>query len=78
MKVTLKKPDMDVLVDTSTISRQIIAEQISKSISFDNVPGPISLRIINRIWGMLPFLSSQITGGAIQYLLAVGKNTNIL
>ncbi|EFA02864.1 probable cytochrome P450 301a1, mitochondrial [Tribolium castaneum] len=73
VKVTLQKPDMDVLVDTTTISRQMVAEQISKSIAFDNIPGPISLRIIHRIWGMVPILSTQITGGAIQYFLAVGS-----
>jgi hypothetical protein len=73
VKVTLQKPDMDLLVDTSTIKRQVVVDQITKAISFDNIPGPISLRIIHRIWGMLPVISTQITGGAIQYLLAVGN-----
>ncbi|XP_063927892.1 probable cytochrome P450 301a1, mitochondrial isoform X2 [Zophobas morio] len=69
----VQKPELNVVVDTTTIKRSVVADHITKAISFDNIPGPISLRIIHRIWGLLPIISTQITGGAIQYLLAVGS-----
>ncbi|RZC41860.1 cytochrome P450 301a1, mitochondrial, partial [Asbolus verrucosus] len=73
LKVTLEKPNMNLVVDTSSLAPQTTVDEIAKSTSFDSIPGPISLKIIHKIWGMIPIISTQITGGAIQYLLAVGS-----
>nr|CAI5818008.1 unnamed protein product [Callosobruchus analis] len=44
-----------------------------KTFSYDEIPGPISLRLINKFWSMLPVMGSEVTVSVIQYLLSGGR-----
>ncbi|XP_057651865.1 probable cytochrome P450 301a1, mitochondrial [Diorhabda carinulata] len=45
----------------------------TETISFDEIPGPISLRLISKFWGMIPIMGTEITVSVVQYLLSGGK-----
>lgn len=72
LKVNLKD-DLALVVENFKLPATASAINIAKATPFDKVPGPISLRIINRIWNMLPIVSTHVTSGVVQYVLAVGK-----
>lgn len=40
--------------------------------SFDDIPGPISLRLISKFWSMIPMVGTELTVRVIQYLLSGG------
>lgn len=41
--------------------------------SFDDIPGPISLRLISKFWSMFPIMGTELTLSIVQYLLSGGK-----
>ncbi|CAG9858257.1 unnamed protein product [Phyllotreta striolata] len=44
-----------------------------ETVPFDDIPGPISLRLISKFWGMIPMMGTEITVSVVQYLLSGGK-----
>lgn len=45
----------------------------TETIPFDEIPGPVSLRLISKFWGMIPIMGTEITVSVVQYLLSGGK-----
>lgn len=43
------------------------------SVSFDDIPGPHSLRLISKFWSTIPVMGTEVTVSIIQYLLSGGK-----
>ncbi|XP_050512299.1 probable cytochrome P450 301a1, mitochondrial [Diabrotica virgifera virgifera] len=43
------------------------------TISFDEIPGPISLRLISKFWSLIPIMGTELTVTVVQYLLSGGK-----
>lgn len=41
--------------------------------TFDEVPGPVSLKRLARFWTFVPIVGTQVTASTIQYLLSAGK-----
>lgn len=41
--------------------------------SFDDIPGPVSLRLISKFWNMFPIMGTELTLSVVQYLLSGGK-----
>ncbi|KAJ8952422.1 hypothetical protein NQ318_014514, partial [Aromia moschata] len=45
----------------------------TRSVSFDDIPGPRTLRLISKFWGTIPVVGTELTVSIIQYLLSGGK-----
>ncbi|KAG5897620.1 hypothetical protein JTB14_028888 [Gonioctena quinquepunctata] len=44
-----------------------------QTISFDDIPGPVSLRLISKLWTKIPVMESEVITRMAQYLLSGGK-----
>lgn len=68
---------MEIWKDLQLIRRDFLEtpdnEALRKSVPFDEMPGPLLLRHIAQAWRYLPVMGSQVTTGALQYLLNAGK-----
>ncbi|KAJ8912148.1 hypothetical protein NQ315_013197 [Exocentrus adspersus] len=58
---------------SKTISTAMASPVNSQSLSFDDIPGPISLQLISKFWGTIPIMGTELTVSIIQYLLSGGK-----
>lgn len=56
----------------NTGANQVTPVKDQKS-SFDDIPGPVSLRLISKFWGMFPIMGTELTLSIVQYLLSGGK-----
>ncbi|XP_018574019.1 uncharacterized protein LOC108913041 isoform X2 [Anoplophora glabripennis] len=54
-------------------SSPMTAVSDNRSVSFDDIPGPHSLRLISKFWGTIPIMGAEVTVSIIQYLLSGGK-----
>ncbi|CAH1117698.1 unnamed protein product [Phaedon cochleariae] len=54
----------------SVVPKKTLNEQF---LSFDDIPGPKSLRMISKFWGMIPVMGTELTVSIIQYFLSGGK-----
>ncbi|KAJ8970782.1 hypothetical protein NQ317_003496, partial [Molorchus minor] len=45
----------------------------SRSVTFDDIPGPYTLRYISKFWSTIPIVGTEVTVSIVQYLLSGGK-----
>ncbi|XP_023019969.2 probable cytochrome P450 301a1, mitochondrial [Leptinotarsa decemlineata] len=51
----------------------LVNAEEQQTISFDDIPGPISLRFISKFWSMVPVMETEIIIRLAQYFLSGGK-----
>ncbi|CAH0560806.1 unnamed protein product [Brassicogethes aeneus] len=69
-------PFVNPVSPTTTRVIPPLSTEIHKPInvsSFDDVPGPVSLNFLSKIWNVIPVIGTEITSRMIQYMLSAGK-----
>jgi len=71
------KVEKDVIVDSKTVD--VIQDEPKSNLpdkrisTFDDMPGPSSLKYMAKLWSYVPILSNHLTTSSLQYFLSAGK-----
>ncbi|CAH2009398.1 unnamed protein product [Acanthoscelides obtectus] len=73
-EVTREPPKATTIHVNTYLDAKKTAPIISHNMfSYDEIPGPLTLRMINKFWSMIPVMGSEVTVRIIQYLLSGGR-----
>lgn len=68
------RPDVvSSVIGDLPLKKESVPTDLQKSLSFDEIPGPLILQSIAKFWKVIPVMGTEVTANAIQYMLSAGK-----